>query len=243
MKKLACIAVAVAAILAVFGGAGHVLAGGSGTLKLGWVGIDEEGNQSVAYRAFNEYEGPALSLEDIRYTFSSGQLLRAELKNITLNNRNLSMSFVRPGRYGVSLYNAQYRRVYSFDGGSFTRRNRTGGTVKVYPHKNVKLYAGGEYTARKGESVDFFAIGNSPNVNSDPRVKHDYTMASYRAGFDAIEGLGALHGEYRSTEYNDDVHPTRDQNRQFFDISAAFPVPRLEFITLHGGYRRFQTQV
>lgn len=243
MKKTANSLPALLALLVVTIVAASACAGGSGSLKLGWSFLDEEGNQATAYRAFNEYEGAAISLENIRYRFNNtGHILRADLRNITLNNRNLSLSLTNPGRYGISFYNSQYRRVYSFDGGSFTRRNQTGGTFQIYPHKNLKLYAGAARVARSGESVDLFNFNGSPNVNEDPRFRHDYTMSSFNGGFDLIERGGVLRGEMRTTNYTDNERPDRDQNRQFYTVSTAFPVPRLEMIMVHAGYRRLQSK-
>jgi hypothetical protein len=114
-----------------------VYASGGGDLSISYLYLDDEGNQSTYQPAFNIYEGPGISLEKFQYSLKNGLMFSADLKNIILNNRNLRMEVKKPGLFGVSLRHNQYRRVYNFDGSSYTRRHVNMGKVWIYPHTAV----------------------------------------------------------------------------------------------------------
>jgi hypothetical protein len=211
--------------------------GGSGQIKFGYTILDEEGNQAVNHSTFNLYEGPGLSLERFRYLFGNGIRLRADLKRITLNNRNLDFGFEKSGLFGVRLLNNQYRRIYDFDGNSYTRRHRTGVSLWFIPHRYVKFFGGGRYVGKSGKMVNLFdPAGAAPAVNVD------YTQMDYNVGM-RIKYQGRMFQvEYRAADYSDDSRPDRDRSRFKFRMITRLWMPEYEEIVLIGGYRRFETR-
>jgi hypothetical protein len=217
--------------------------GGTGKLKLDAVILDEEGNESVNYRTFNEYEGAALSLEGFRYNFDNGMRIMADLNRITMNNRNMRLRLDQPGLFGVELSNNQYRRVYSFDGDKYTRRHRSSATAWVFPHRYVRLYAGLSNIGRTGDAVDLFRIGPSV-VDAENAVRaHDFQQLTWRAGAQLNYEGRALHFEYRGTDFQDDINTDRDQDRHRILVTGQYPLPLTEqTVVLSGGYQRFETK-
>ncbi len=224
-------------------GVGAVSAGdGSGSVSLGYVAVDAEGDQSAYYRSFNDYEGVSLSLEDMRYRLNNGVRLAADLRNLTLNNRNLRLGVDRPGNFGVNLFNNRHRQVYSGDGGSQVSRNRSGGSAWFYPHESIRIYGGATSVKRKGESVELFQFGPSVRPTENTRVSHDYTQLFYHGGVRLSHRGGQFQVEYRTNKYSDNIDSDRNQSRHNIRLSAVSPVPGCEMFAVHGGYQRFTSE-
>jgi len=215
-------------------------AGGNGTFKLGYTYLDEMGNESVAYRSFNEYEGVGLSFEGFKYRFDNGMRATADLRNISLNNRHLRFGFNKPGLFGVRITNSQYRREYDFKGGDFTRRHRTGADAWYFPHQHIRFSAGIINVGRSGQAQRLFEI--IPDNGAAEAVVHDYQQLVYHGGVRLANRGSMFQVEYRGTNYRDDEDPLRDQTRTRIRVNALLPIPQYEYIVVHGGYQRFETE-
>ncbi|MCK4657573.1 MAG: hypothetical protein KAT85_11095 [candidate division Zixibacteria bacterium] len=210
---------------------------GSGDVALSYIFLDEEGNQSVNQSTFNDYEGAALSFENLRYRFTNGMNLRADFRNITLNNRNLKASLRRAGLFGVSLFHNKYRRLYDFEGGRFTKRHRTGGSIWVFPHRYVKLFGGGSFVDKSGSMTELFDA-TAPGTG----LTTDYTQKHYNGGVQFNHMGRMLRAEIRASNYADDLNSSRDQDRLSFMATAAGPLPKYEEVSVFGGFRRFTAE-
>jgi hypothetical protein len=240
MKRVLTVLATVSVLLMA---SGSVLAeGGSATVGVGYRYLDEEGNRSVNYRTFNEYDGVSLSLEHFRYQMPNGVRFSADLRDITLNNRNLKLGVSKPGLFGLEVTNNQYRRVYDFDGGKFTRRATTGGTAWFYPHKSVRLYGGITGVTRTGEAVDYFSIAPTVTGGGDPVVHHDYAQMYYHGGVQCNYAGRSIQAEFGTNKYDDDINPARNQKRNLVSVNGLVSVPGYEQIVLHGGFRHFSTR-
>lgn len=212
----------------------------AGTARIGYIYVDDEGNRGVHQPTFNLYEGPALSLENFHYTFNSGVRAFGDLRNLTLNNRNLALGLTKPGLFGVTLRHNQYRRVYTFEGDRFTRRYNTNGQVWFQPHQIVKLFGGLGLTEKRGDLLEIFTeppLGN-------PLQTMDYTHTFYNVG--AIVGNKGrfAQAEYRGSDFNDDAVAGVDRERrsQRLRLSVISPVPNLDNLVVQGGFQRFEYQ-
>jgi hypothetical protein len=238
MKSNSYFAVAVLAlILAVASGAAY----GSdmdGTVKLGGVIIDDEGNPGVNQSTFNTYEGVALSLEKFRYNFDNGARLYADLKNITMNNRRLRVSLKQVGRYGVSFNNSQYRRLYSQDGSRFTRRRQTGGEAWVQPVDFARLYGGYNRTDRYGDQVALFSDLGAPRV-----YEVNYTNTAVHGGLTLEKDRRQLDVNYRTTSYTDELGVAGDRSGNRFRTTLRSPLPRFDNVVVYGGFQNYRYKV
>lgn len=211
---------------------------GTGTLKVGYTLLDEDGHQGVYHGSYNQYDGAVLSLERFRYRFDNGLRLNAGLKQIAMNNRDLALGFDYPGTFGVQLTNQQYRRVYNFTGNAHTRRNTTGGSAWFFPISYVKLYAGGTHIGRTGMTEDLFEPGALIALQ-----EIDYGQSEFHAG---VRGtyLGRLfQAEYRTATYSDNIDDSRDQKRHRIKLDGHVPVPRYEDrMILRGGFLHYETK-
>lgn len=202
-----------------------------GRIRLGYIITDDDGNLGINHETYNLYEGPSVSLEEFRYLWENGLNLSANLKNITLNNRHLSASLYKPGFFGVSLLNHQYRRIYSFDGDRFTRRNTHAGQAYAYPFKYLKLYGGFSHTDRHGKSRFVF----SP-YGETAESETDYTHTSFSVGATGTYAGRSLDLEYRQYTFTEDRDAAAEREGRHIRINGFAPVPKYEWITLSGGY-------
>ncbi len=210
--------------------------GGSGEVSVSYLYLDEEGNQAVNHPAFNLYEGFGISLENFRYLLDNGIRFDADFKNIILNNRNLSLGVEKSGLFGIRLNHNQYRRIYDFEGASYTRRHVEGGRVWLNPQRYLKLWGGAKNTGRSGKVADLFG----PDPAAFP-IDVDYGQFEYNGGF-RVNYLGRVFwAEYRRSDFSDELDSSRDQSRQTFRINALIPVPKWEWLILSGGFRRFES--
>jgi len=227
-----------APVMLVFTSGFAVAGSGGGAVRTAIVILDEDGNRSVNYRSFNDYEGFGLSLENWRYDFDSNLRLRADLRNLTLNNRNLRLGLVRQGRFGVDFANNQYRRVYGQEGSEYTRRRYTSGSFWFYPHQYVKLYGSLSRTSKAGRMVDLSRI----NPSEDVTVQTDYDQSLLRFGANMNCKGRSVQVEFTTTGFDYQADPTRDQSRSNFRLNFLIPIPGYEYVRVHGGFQRFETE-
>jgi hypothetical protein len=212
--------------------AGNALADNGGKVRLGYVITDEDGNLSVNDETFNLYQGPTVSLEDFRYIMSNGLNLSANLMNISLNNRLMNASLFKPGCFGISLHNQQYRRIYSFEGDKFTRRRTTGGELYVYPIRQVKVYGGFDQTNRFGSEA--YVI---PPFGEQLLSSTDYSHTSFNVGAQATLSQGYVNAEFRRYDFVDDAMAGSDREGQSVRVTAFAPLPWYKRLALSAGYQ------
>jgi hypothetical protein len=164
-----------------------------GTARVGWTFLDHDGNQGVYQPTYNLYEGGAVSLENFRYIFDRGYRLYGNLENLTLNNRNLRLGFDRPGYAGVNISHNKYRRVYSFEGGDFTRREQTHGNVWYQPIEAVRLFGGYGRVEKEGRALDLF----EPD-GGDPLNFVEYSQDFYHGGAEFQRGRSRVRAEFHT---------------------------------------------
>ncbi|MCP4582463.1 MAG: hypothetical protein GY839_12705 [candidate division Zixibacteria bacterium] len=218
--------------------AGYCFAGtGSGEFKIGWIANDVEGNESVNHSTYNVHDGFNLSLERFRYNFDNGLRARADLRQISLKNRNLSAGITKSGLFGINLHNHQFRQFYDFDGDSYTRRNKAGADLWVTPIQYIKLFLGGSLIDFSGKTENFLEA----DIPAAPEDR-DYTQTDFKFGTRVLHEGRMIRAEYRSAKYKDDTDASRDQDRRDFRLSAITPVPEYDWIVLSGLYRSFSTE-
>ncbi len=213
-------------------------ADGGGKVKVGYTYMDQEGSMAVNQETYNWYEGPALSLQDWRIDFADGSALTADLRNITLNNRNLRISYGKSGLFNLSAANNQYRRFHDFNGGNFTRRNHTDIQGSVQPIRWVKFFGGYSVTMKHGDVLPTLSPATEMTVRNT-----DYDHTSFNAGMQVGDRFGMLRTEYRHYAFDDKTATNTDRTADNFTVSLFSKVPRVDRLTLSGGYKYRQDKI
>ncbi len=216
---------------------GAALAGtGSGFLGVGYIATDEDGNRAVDRATYNLYEGVWLSLTGFRYMLDNGITLNADLKGVTLKNRDLAMGISRSGLFGAELYHNRYRRNFDFGGGMNTRRNRSGADIWVYPARQVKLYVKSDYVDVTGRQTPMFDIG----IPDTQAVSYDNRRYSFGARFAHMGKM--FQADFGIGEFNNRLNNDYDQRRREFVFTGHYPIPGFERLILTGLFKHFENE-
>jgi hypothetical protein len=215
--------------------AGSASAGGQGQASIGYVILDEAGNLGVNQETYNLYEGPSLSLEDFQYISAKGLGVFADLRNVTLDNRNLHASVSKLGRVTLSVMDNQYRRTYDFEGSRSTRRRTTGMLLECSPIRQFSWFAGFSRTHKQGDNFAIYSPVDDTVIEAT-----DYSHSTYNVGGRVLTSQGSLRAEYRRFTFSDNVRAGADRQANDVDIVAFVRMPRYDRVTLSGGYRHRQ---
>ncbi len=208
----------------------------SGTTRVGLVVLDEEGSHAVNQPSYNTYPGLSLSLERFSVRFDDGTRLYGDLRDITLNNRNLRVGLTRSGKYGLTLRHNQYRRNYSTDGSDFTRRRLAGGQAWVQPIPSVRLFGGLDRILRHGTSHDLFLSGGASR-------KIDYAQTTGNFGVRYARDRRTATFEYRSSKFTDETEDRSDRLTSRIRLVAAAPVPTRDDLLINAGFQHYKAEV
>ncbi len=211
---------------------------GEAQLKLGYTYLDEIGNRGVQQPSFNIYEGFSLGLENLRHQFANGTRLTGNFKNLTLNNRNINGRLTRSGKFGLRLTHSKYRRIYSFGGDTFTRREMSAANLWVKPSPYLKLTGGYGLTEKNGESSDFFEPGSLISLKG-----FDYTHQRYNIGASLLHTGRALDVEFRGSTYDNDLDPADERTSKRYRVTAVYPLQVFRRVTLNGGFQHFVNEL
>jgi hypothetical protein len=210
----------------------------TGTARVGWIIIDDEGNRAVDHSTYNIYEGGTFSLEKFRYLMDNGLRVYGDFSNITLNNRNLVLGVAKSGHGQVSVSHNKYRRVYSFDGDRATRREQTRTSFWWQAHKYVRLFGGIGRTVKTGLFVDVFEPAGSPGIG---RV--DYGQTLYHGGAVATYNRSTVKVEFRGSTFSDELNSRNDRTTRRYRLTAASPLPNHENLLLNAGLQRYEASI
>lgn len=210
----------------------------SGTTKLGWVFVDEEGSATVNQPTYNLFEGPALSLERFSLKFDSGLKLYGDFKNVTLNNRNLKLGLTKLGKYGLTFNNYQYRQYYSSDGSDYTRRRYYHGQVWLEPTKGFRVFGGFGQTLKKGTTRELFEPAGFTAIQ-----EVDYTQTLSNVGFQYKRNRHYFKTEYRLAKYDDELSDSYDRLTSRLRFTGTAPVPTRDDLFVSGGYQHYSAEI
>lgn len=210
----------------------------SGTLKLGYISIDQEGNQAINQSTSNLYDGVALSVEDYAAYLDNGLRINASLKNITLKNRNLTFGINKPSHGGVQFRHSAYRRLYDFDGNMETKRTLTGGNLWWQAHPWFKLTGDFSVNDRSGEMTQLFSPTPLTEIDTV-----DYKDTYYGVGLTYQRNRTTGTVEYRGSSFTDDQNEFGDRNTARFRATFATPIPQHEQFSVTGGYQYYKLTV
>ena len=210
--------------------------GGSldGSVRVGYIYLDEEGSEGVYDPSFNMYEGAAVSLERFSYRFDDGTRVFGNLHNFTMNNRNMTAGVTKSGLLGVTLHNDQYRRQYSFSGSEFTRRRQSYGNAWVQPLEWLRVFGGYGLTDKHGTAEHVFEQFGSVVMR-----EYDYRNKYYHGGVVLSKDRSRLKAEYRGSSFTDNLDDMNGRESARIRVSAVTQLPRYRNILLRGGFQDY----
>jgi len=206
-----------------------------GTVRVGYLFLDRDGNHSVNQSTFNLYQGLEASLERFSYRFDNGLNFSANIQNVTLGNRSLSVGATKTGIWGTEFHHNAYRRQYDFNGDVETKRYRSGGTIWWRARPWLKAYGGAGVTKKNGDMLALFEGDETGAANAV-----DFAYWNYHAGVTLQHSRKSAQVEYRGSTFTDDRDFTNDRRTRRIRASASAPVPNFEDLMLNAGYQHFR---
>lgn len=210
---------------------------GQGRVRLGYVLLEEDGNRSVYQEAYNIYEGGSVSFEDVWYTTDGGLRLRANLRNVSLENRNLTFSLDKSKKFSASFYDNKYRRIYQAGGGGM-KRESLGGRFSVSPVGEIKLYADFGLTNKRGETYTVYEPLTDPAIAAT-----DYRHGSFTLGAEGYRFGGNFLVEYQAVDFRDRAREENDRTADVLRLRGTLPLPSYENVIVSGGYNYRQDEL
>jgi hypothetical protein len=203
---------------------------GTGKVGIGYLIMDEDGSRAVNSETYNVYEGFGLSLNDWRYNWDNGTSLKANLNNVTLNNRDMRLWVAKPGRFSIGITNNQYRRVYNDSATHFTRRRSTNIQASYQTSRYLKVFGGYGRTDKHG--ADFFVL---PAINDTVSRSTDYAYKMYNIGTQVGDRYGLFRAEYRRFDFADNTGIGSNRIADQVNLYTSSTVPRVKWLYLAGG--------
>lgn len=230
LTKRLCIAVALVTSLFALAGQARA-ANGAASIKLGYTFISDTGSLGVNQETYNTYEGFGLSVQNLRYAFSNGMTFGANLRNTTLNNRDVRAALGKPGRFSIAFTNSQYRRAYTFDGSAFTRRRQTGVQASYQPSRYFKFFGGFNLNDKSGRTATIMSFTDDTIVTST-----DYRQTGYNFGTQIGDKYGVVRVDYRHMKFDDRLLTDADRKSDRLAVSVSSSIPKMKRVFLAGGY-------
>ncbi|MEW6412783.1 MAG: hypothetical protein AB1483_09960 [Candidatus Zixiibacteriota bacterium] len=206
-----------------------------GTVRVGYLFLDTEGNQSLNQNTFNLYQGIDLSLEQFSYRFDNGLNFSANIRNAAFRNRNVALSASKTGAWGIGFTHNGYRRPYDFNGDFETHRYRSSGQLWWRARPWVKFFAGLGVIKKNGEMLKLFVPEDGIIADSV-----DYSLWSYHAGLTFQENRRVGQIEFRRTTFSDGVDYDNDRSTIRFRADGSMPLPNYENLTVNAGYQYYR---
>lgn len=203
---------------------------GTGKVGIGYLMMDEDGSRAVNSQTYNVYEGFGLSLNDWRYNWDNGTSFKANLNNVTLNNRDMRLWVGKPGRFSLGITNNQYRRNYNDSATNFTRRRATNVQASFQANRYLKLFGGYGRTDKHGS--DFFVL---PAINDTVSRSTDFSYKMFNVGTQVGDRYGLVRAEFRRFDYTDNTGLGSNRTADQINLYTSSTVPRLKWLYLAGG--------
>lgn len=189
-----------------------------GTLKLGGIFLDEEGDESTVQETFNIHDGFSVTQIRLHGAFDPGSYLMLNLHEVNLDGRRGDFLYRMPGKFKVTASFDQHRQV--FDAGRAVTSERKDWKVgaSVTPLEGLKLSGGLNYLTREGDRASFPA-GTVSNLGTS----YDYALTTGRVSAEYRHGRRGGAVTYRLSDYADELSDLTDRQGQV--VSARLYIP------------------
>jgi hypothetical protein len=220
--------------LIVMVGASSPLAGTlDGTVKVGGVILDEEGDRSAVQETYNVYDGFALSQVRLNGRFDAGNSFLLDVRDLNLDSRQGDFVYRIPQTFKLTAGYDQNRQV--FDAARAVNSER----------KDLKL--GAEYTAGRwfGISGSFGyltrtgdRLGFPAGTQSVLGTRYDNALTVGQIGVHGQKGRRGGAVSYQVSDYTDDLNAESGRSGRVFSARLYTPSPFYDKWThmLRGAY-------
>ncbi len=195
----------------------------NGTVKMGGIFLDEEGDRSAVQETYDIYDGFALSRIQLNGTFSPRSLFTLDLRDINLDSRAGNLTYRVPGLFRMTGNYDQSRYVFDPARGVTAARKDWNVGMRYTPSRLLSLSGDLGRVTHEGERLGYplgtmSAFGDRYD-NAYLRGRLEADVRGYRRGA-AVS--------YEMSDYSDDLDSRADRRGQVVAARAYAPMPFYE---------------
>jgi hypothetical protein len=220
--------VTVSVALVVLPIASPLWAGWEGTLKLGGIVLEEEGDLSTVQETFNIHDGFSISRIRLAGSSNPDNYLMLDLKEINLDGRQGSFLYRRPGMLRLTASFDQHRQVFDPRRGVNSERKDWKFGARLTPVEWLRLSGAFNYMDRNGERLAYPAGTGSvlgTETASALGTGYDYSMRTGQLGAEVRKDRRGVALDYRMTDFTDDLNIDADRTGNVVSARAFTPGP------------------
>ncbi len=180
-----------------------------GTVKLGGIILDEEGDLSAVQETYNIHDGFNVSQILFRANPGSRDFLKLDLREINLDARQGDFLFRRPGLLQVDASYDQNRQVFDADRAVTSERKDFKVGARVTPARWLHLSGHYNHMNRDGSRLSYPA-GTASALGTG----YDYALNTGGVGAEVRKGRRGFALKYRVSDFADDLNPDADRTGQ-----------------------------
>ncbi len=222
-------------------------AGWEGTLKLGGIVLDEEGDRSAVQETYNLYDGFSVSQVRLSGTPSADTYLMFDLGDVNLDNRRGNLLFRMPGLLRVDASYDQHRQVFDPRRGINSDRKDLDLGASVTPLDWLKVSGSFNYTNRDGNRSSYPGSEGAVLGTETASVlgtAYDYSMKTGGFAAEVRKDRRGAAVDYRITDFNDQLFTGADRTGNLVSVRVWTPSVLYDKLThfLRGAYGVSDTQ-
>ena len=205
----------------------------NGTVKLGGIFLDEEGDRSAVQETYNIYDGFSVTQIRLNGTLDPRHTFMLDLREINLGARRGDLVYRVPGTFKLTAGYDQHRQIFSPDGGVNAERKDLRVGAHLTPLAWLGLSGSFGYLARDGDRLPYpLGTVSSLGTRYDNALKTGDVTADIRKD----RRGGAV--SYRVSDYSDALDPTAHRSGRLVSARLYAPSPFCDQWThfLRGAY-------
>lgn len=194
--------------------ASSVRAGWDGTLKLGGIVLDEEGDKSTVQETYDIHDGFSVSQIRLSGTPTADTYTMLNLSEINLDSRKGDFLFRRPGLLRVRSSFDQHRRVFDPERSVSSDRKDFKVGADVTPLRWLRVSGDFGYMDRDGDRLSSFPSTGAvlgTETTGWLGTGFDYSMRSGGVSAQVQKDRRGFALDYRGTDFTDDLNPDADR--------------------------------
>lgn len=199
--------IALPVVMATVAFAGPLHAGSwSGTIKLGGIVLDEEGDYSAVQETFNIYDGFSVSQLRLSGSPDEKHFVSLDLREINLDARRGTFFFRHPGTAKITASFDQSRQVFDPDRATTSDRKDWRVGARFTPAKWLWLSGSFNNLTRDGDRLTF-PLGTETVLGTE----YDYALRTGSVSAEARRGSRGLAVGYQMSDFSNDLDAAGDR--------------------------------
>ncbi len=190
----------------------------TGTVKVGGIILDEEGDRSTVQETYNIHDGFSLTQLRLVGTPNPDHYFMLDLHEINLDSRQGRLLYRRPGKFKLSASLVENTQVFDPARNITSDRRNWNVDARVTPARWLSLDGGVGYITRDGSRLAY-PLGTQDALG----LHYDTGLFSGRVSAEARKDRRVLAVDYRYSDFNDQRNAEADRTGQVVSARLAMP--------------------